>query len=281
MCFKFLSLQVDWLKSLPPRPETILSMMYAAASWALSLSLFSSIVVTLNYAVRRKCPVLIAVPCVMILSFVFCFGILFILNQLKFVPPAQSSGKTMGGSGIILSNSLSKNETAVVLLNGTTEPLGPRVVAIPGQPLLYQRSSTYNMELPSVPFRDDTPWFLKNLSIDIRLNGEMFQRKFSEGFFSFLLYVGSLIFLLCSLGYLFKGSSWSLANLFLASLAFCGVISLLTFLNSPEMQEIIGSFLRNFLPLSLALPVLFIGFGGLVNLYSLLRFAAARRSDDD
>ena len=281
ICFRFLSLRVDWVKNLPPKPETVLTLMLSAASWALSLSLFSSIVITLNYAVMRKCPVLISMPCVMILSFVLCFGVSFILAQLKTVPPAQSSGIAMGDKGIILSNSLNKNETAVILLNGVSDPLGPRVVAIPGQPLSYHRLSNINIDLPAVPFKDDTPWFIKNISIDIRLNGEMLQRKYSEGFFSFLFYTGSLIFLLCSLGCFFKGSAWPLANLFLASLAFCGVISLVTFLNSPEMQDIIGSFLRNILPVSFALPILFLGFGGLLNLYSLLRFAARRRYDDE
>jgi len=280
-CLKFLSLWVEWAKSMPPKPETALTMIIAAAHWALSLSLFSSIAVSLNYAVRRKCLALFSIICVMTLSFVFSFGISFVLFHLNSVPPAHSPGIQMGDKGIILSNSLGKNETAVILLNGIADPLGPRVVAIPGQPLTYQGSSNANINIPPVPFRDDTPWFLKNLSIDIRLNSEMFRLKFANGFFPFLFYAGSLIFMLCSLAYIFRSSSWPLANLFLASLAFCGVFSLLTFLNSPEIQETIGSFLSNIIPVSLALPFSFLIFGGLLNVYSLLSFAAKRRSDDD
>jgi len=278
---RFLSLRVDWARSLPPKPETALTLLISAAHWALSFSLFSSIIISLNYAVRRKCKALLSVPCIMLLSFFLCFGISFLLDQWKSVPPSQSIGIPLGSEGLILSNSLSKNETAVVLLNGSSEPFGPRVTAIPDLPLTYSNSATTNFDLPLVPFGDDTPWYLKNLSIDIRLNAEMFQRKFLEGFFPFFIYVGSLIFLLCSLGYVMKFSVWPLANLFLASLAFGGILTLITFLNTPEIQEVIDSFLNKLIPTTLALPLFFLGFGLLLNAYSLLTFAAKRRLDYD
>jgi len=280
-CFRFLTLRVEWAKNLPPRPETALTLLLAAANWALSLTLFSTIIISINYAVRRNCFALISIVSVIVLSLLFTFGISIILAQMNFVPPAQSPGISMGDKGIILTNSLSKNETAVILLNGTAEPLGPRVAAIPNQPLVFHSTSNASVNLPPVPFRDDTPWFLKSISIDIRLNAEMIQRKFSEGFFPLLFYAGSLIFMLCSLNFIFRASNWPLANLFLSSLASCGILSLVGFLNTPEMQEIIGSFLRNIIPAALALPVFFMIFGGLLNIYSLLSFAAKRRSDDD
>jgi len=167
------------------------------------------------------------------------------------------------------------------LLNGTADPLGPRVIAIPDQPMAYHRTASAGFELPPVPFGDDTPWFLKDVEIDIRLNAEMFQRKFSQGFLSYLFYVGSLIYLLCSLGYVIKFSAWPLANLFLSILAFRGILALNTFFNTQEMQMITASFLNNRIPVVYALPFIFLGFGTLVNLYSLLVFAAKRRVDDD
>ena len=280
-CFKFLTLRVEWTKNLPPRPETTLTLILAAAHWALSLTLISTIIISINYAVRRKCFALISIPCIMILSFLLTYSVSIILSQMNFVPPSQTPVVKMGDKGIILTNSINKNETAVVLLNGTTEPLGPRVVAIPGQPLAFQNIANNNVNLPPVPFRDDTPWFLKNLSIDIRLNAEMIQRKFSDGFFPFLLYAGSLIFMLCSLSFIFRASNWPLANLFLSSIASYGILALISFLNTPEMQEIIASFLRNIIPLTFALPFFFLIFGGLLNIYSLLSFAAKRRFDND
>jgi len=176
---------------------------------------------------------------------------------------------------------LNRNETAIVLLNGTADPLGPRVISIPDQPIAYHRAGSQSVDLPPVPFGDDTPWFLKNIDIDVRLNAEMFQRKFSEGFYSYLLYVGALIYLLCSLGYGIKFSVWPLANLFLTTLVFRGILALNTFFNTREIQQVAASFLENKIPTSKALPYIFIGFGSLINVFSFLIFAAKRRVDDD
>ena len=278
---KFVSLRVDWAKILPSKPETSLSLLIAAGHWALSLTLFSTIAIALNYAVRRNCPALMALICSITLSFLFSFGISTVLKQWKLVPPAQSAGITMGGKGLILSNAINSSETSVILLNGTDEPLGPRVIAIPGQPLSYQRSAAADFALPQVPFGNETPWFLNSLTIDIRLNAEMFQKKFSQGFFSYLFYAGALIFMLCSLGFLLKFSVWPLANLFITVLVFRGILALNTFINTAEMQEIISSFLNGKFPADIALPVVYLGFGLLINLYSLLVHAAKRRVDDD
>jgi len=278
---KFLSLRVDWAKNLPPKPETSLTLLISAAHWALSLALYCSIIISLNYAVRRSFFVLMSLICVMSLSFLFSYGISSALKQWKSVPPVQSSGITLGGKGLILSNKLNKSETAVILLNGTSDPLGPRVIAIPDQPLAYQRTASAGFDLPLIPFGDNTPWFLKDIDIDIRLNAEMFQRKFSEGFFSYLFYAGSLIYLLCSLGYAIKFSVWPLANLFLSTLIFRGILALNTFFNTQEIQQTASAFLQNKIPVENALPLIFLGFGTLVNLYSLLVFAAKRRVEND
>nr|AGS51921.1 hypothetical protein [uncultured bacterium contig00002] len=220
----------------------------------------------------------------MILSAAFTFGISFVLEQWKSVPPAQTAGIQLGDKGLILSNSLNRNETAVILLNGTSDPLGPRVTSVPGQPLVFQEAvfaAGTSYDLPPVPFGDNTPWFLKDLSIDIRLNAELFQKKFIEGIIPFFIYVCPLIFMLCSLGYAIKFSAWPLANFFLGILAFRGILALETFFNSPEMQEIISSFLRNAIPVSFAVPLIFCIFGLLVCLYSVLVFIVRRRLDND
>nr|AGS52371.1 hypothetical protein [uncultured bacterium contig00073] len=183
---------------------------------------------------------------------------------------------------MILSNSLNRNETAVVLLKGTDDPVGPRVIAVPGQPLVFQETAaSSSFDLPPVPFGNDTPWFLNSLAIDIRLNAEMFQRKFNEGLIPYLIYVFPLIFLLCSLGNVIKFSVWPIANLFLGILAFYGVLSLETFLNMPEMQYIIDSYLNGMIPVTLAVPLIFLGFGILLNLYSVLAYVARRKDNDE
>ena len=284
---KYLSLQVDWAKILPPKPETPLTLLIAAAHWALALTLFSSIILTINYIVRREYFPLVSILTVMVLSIVFCFGISFALNKMKSAPSSTVEGIQLSEKGLILSNSLSRNVTAIILLEGTANPYGPRVTAIPGQPLAYieglpsaDANQNAALNLPPIPFTDNTPWFLKSFDIDIRINAEMFQQKYSEGILSYLIYVGSFIFILCSLGYLIKFSVWPLANLFLAMIVFRGVISLGTLLNAPEIQNVIGVFLNNKILTSLALPLLFAGFGVLVYIYTMLTAAAKRKNDN-
>jgi len=182
---------------------------------------------------------------------------------------------------LILSNTLNRNETAVVLLDGMSNPHGPRVTAIPNRPLVFQQSSNAVFNLPPVPFGEDTPLFMKSLAADIRLNSEMFTLKFTEGLISYLIYAGSLIFLLCSLGYAMKFSVWPLANVFLGALAFRGVLALCTFFTTQDVLEIAGSFVNNLIPVSLTIPLVFIVFGILINIYSLLVFASKRRVDND
>jgi hypothetical protein len=278
---KLLDLRVDWVKSLPPRPETALTLFISAAHWALSLALFSSVLLTFNYVVRRKIFPLFSIIIVIGLSLVFCFGISFTLNRLQSVPSEQKEGIQMGQEGLILSTAMNRNVTTIILLEGTANPLGPRVTAIPGQPLIFHQSTRADFELPPIPFTDETPWFLRNLSIDIRQNSNILQELFAENIFLYLIYIGSLLFLLCILGYAIKFSAWPLANLFLAALAFRGILAITTFINSPEIQQVIGSFLGNLIPARLALPVLFVSFGILVYLYLLLTSLIKRRIDDD
>jgi hypothetical protein len=221
----------------------------------------------------------LGVVCLLILSLGFSFGISVALRQWTLVPPATITGKSVGGPGLILSNSLSRNETAVVLLNGPDDPGGARVVAIPGRPLAYQEHAPQALTLPPIPFGDETPWFLKSLAIDIRLSATQMQMRISNGLFRFLVYDGALIFLLGSLSFILRISVWPLANLFLGCLTLRGLLAAETFFNSPEMQDLFGSFLENRMPVELAVPSIFIICGSLIYLYSILVYIAKKRSD--
>ena len=279
---RFLSLWVDLARQLPQKPETVLTLLVTAASWALSLTLYSSILLALSYAARRKYFAPATVVCLMVLSLCFQYGASIALDHWKAVPPAQSNVRPLGKDGLILSNSLSRSGAAVVLLKGAADPLGPRVTVIPGRPMSFQASTTSeSLDLPPIPFGDDTPWFLKSLAIDFRLCGEQLQGRFNEGSHSYFIYAGALIFLLCSLGFIVKLSVWPLASLFIGILSFRGILAIETFFNSPEMQEIFDSFFEKMLPSSLAVPLIFFGFGVLVHLYSILVFISRRRGKDE
>ena len=278
--FRFLALHVNWIKTLPPRPETSLTLVIAAAGWALTLTLFSVILLSLSYSARRNYSSMMSVIIIMCLSMFFCLAVSVILKNWESVPPSQTAPIRLGSDGLILSNSLNRNNMSVILLKGNTESLGPRVTSLPDQPLIFHEGTVANFYLPPVPFADDTPWFLKSLAIDIKLNSDVLQSRFNESFFSFLIYAGSLIFLLSSFGYIIKISAWPLVNLFLGILIFRGILTFQRFINTPEILDTISSFAKNMIPASLALPVIFIGAGALMHLYSFLVFITRRRVDD-
>ena len=279
---RFLTLWVEWVRYLPPKPESSLTLLITAAHWALSLTMYFTILLNLSYAARKNYSIPVTMISVIIVSLFLNFGISFLLYNWKHVPPAEVTGRQMGESGLILSSSLNKNEAAVILLKGTAEPLGPRVTSIPDRPLMFHESTAnVNISLPPIPFGDDTPWLLQSAIIDLRLNAEQLQQRFNESFLSYFIYVGALIFMLSSLGFIIKLSVWPLANLFLGILAFRGVLALETFLNSPEMRDVFGSLPGNIMSNVMAVPIIFFFFALLVNTYSILVFIAKRRDDNE
>jgi hypothetical protein len=282
---RFLTIRLDWVRSLPAKPELILPEIIAASHWALSLSVYSSLLLALSYAVRNRVFAPAAAACLIILSLGFSFGISLGLQNWENVTPAAVSVQPLGGPGLILTNTQGPNETSIVLLKGPAELHGPRVAAIPDRPLVYQAEPAgpggTALDLPPVPFGDNTAWFLKSVAIDLRLNAEHLRLQSSAGPLPFLIYAGALVFFLCALGFIFKISAWPLANLCIACLAFRGVLALETFFNAPEMLDVFDSFLKGRLPPGLTVPLIFCGLGILLYLYSLLAYAAKRRSGDE
>ena len=277
---RFLAARIEGAGAIPPQPEIVLAELIAAARWALSLSLYGGILIGLSYSVRKKVLTFNAVLCIAVLSLGFTCGAGSILKSWENVPPAASQRLPLGGPGLIVSNNANPGGTSVVLLHGPSDP-GPRVIAVPGSPLVYgEEFSTWNVSgLPSSIFMDESPWFLRSLAIDLRLSAENLQERFNAGLFPFLLYAGSLIIFLTSLTFIFKFTAWPLANLFLGCLAFRGILALEIFLISPEMQGVFDSFFQNRLPVSLVVPFIFCGVGILAYLYSVLVFLAKRRDD--
>ena len=278
--FRFLALWVQRMRYLPLENEAVLASLIAAVRWALSVALYGSILLGLSYAARQRIFAPVAAACVIVLCLAFTFGITSGLERWELVSPQQYSARPLGGPGLILSQA----GTSVVLLNGPEEPQGPRVTAIAGRPLAYQAQSSgpnTGRPLPPLPLGEDSPWFLKSMAIDFRLNAELLSQRLALGIVPFFIYSGALVFLLASLGFLFKLSVWPLANLCAGALVFRLILSLETFLNSPEMQDVFESFLGNRLPVSLSVPFIFCGFGLLVNVYSLLVYLAKRRRNEE
>ena len=279
---RFLAIRLDWVRSLSHQPESILAALIAAARWAASLALYGSILLALSLRERESIFTPAAVLIIAVLAIGFTYGIDEALKSWEHVPSAKVVAQPIGGPGLILANSGRASSAALVLLEGPARPEGARVVGIPGRPLQYQaefagRDMAF-AGLPPAPFVDNTPWFLKSLAIDFRLSAENMRRLLSQGIIPFLTYAIPLIFLLCSLSFIFRFSAWPLADLFLGCLAFRGILALETFFNSPEMQDIFGEFLQDRLPVSLAAPLIFCGAAALAFLYSFLAHFGKRQS---
>jgi hypothetical protein len=277
----FLAVHVEWVRTVPRKPGTVLTSLVAAGHWALPLAVYGALLLSLSYAARGRVFAPPAAVCLFALSLGFSFGASLGLEHWGHVPPANFSGKVLGEPGLILTNGMSGSETVIVLLKGPAEPGGPRVAAVPGRPLIYQEEAPADIILPPIPFKNESPWFLKSIAIDLRLSAEQLEQRYNAGPLPFLVYAGALLFFLSSLGFILKLSAWPLANLFLGCLAFRGVLALEVFFNSAEMQDVFDSFLENRMPLSLIVPLIFCGFGLLVHIYSVLVYIAKRRDDED
>ncbi|MCL2879323.1 MAG: hypothetical protein FWF29_03675 [Treponema sp.] len=278
---RFLVLKVQWIRYLPAADESPLTLLVSSAHWALSLALFGAILTSLSYTARLKIFAPAAFAGIVILSLVFSFGVSLGLERWSLVPAGHSGAVIPGGAGVIAS----QGTTSVVLLNGPQDPRGPLVISIADRPLLYRPQAAgpnnTSLVIPPLPLGSDSPWFLKSIAIDLRLNAEQFQSSFAEGAVPFIIYAGALIFFLASLGFLFKLSVWPLANLCVGALVFRLILSFETFINSPEMHDTFASFTGNYIRDSLVVPLIFCVFGVLVIIYSALVYAAKRRKNED
>jgi len=254
------------------------------AAWkALPVALYLSILLSLCNTVRLKIPIPFAISCVIILSCVFTAGASLGITRARTMRVAlRSASPLQGEPGLILSRS----DNSMILLKESSEIMGPRVVSIPGRPLIYQQTPVgpHNtvLNLPALPFSNDTPWFIRSLDIDINLSAGQLESRLEQNFFSFAVYAFSLILLLGSMRFILELSQWLLANLFMGALVFRGVLILETFINAREINGLLDSFLAGRVPPGLISPLVFTALGVLIILYTLLvRIARPRRGIDD
>jgi hypothetical protein len=276
---RFLAVRAGWAGIMSQRPESVLGGIIAAARWSLSLGIYGGVILGLSYTARNKVFAPIAVLLIGALSLTLASVVSQGLQNWGNVPPVVNTVQPLGGPGLIMANNTRLDGTAVVLLQGPSNP-GPRVVAVSGRPLDFQAEFPGRdvTAVPSGPFGDGgNSWFLQSIAIDLRMSGENLWRLFNEGLFPFLVYAGSLIVLLTSCLFIFRFSTWPLANVFLGCLAFRGILALEIFFNSRDMQDVFGSFLQNVLPVSLAVPFIFCAIGVLAYVYSFLVFVIRRR----
>jgi hypothetical protein len=253
----------------------------AEAAWkAIPPALYFSLLLTLSYTVRRRMKVFPAITGVIILAFAFSVASSIGISRtgalgtiFKPVSPIKAN------PGLIVS----QGENSIILLRESSDISGPRLVSIPGKPLIYQEvpfgPNNSILPIPAIPFEDDTPWFIKSIGIDFSLSARELKSRFRENILYFAFYAFSLILLLSSTRSLLDLSQWPLANLFLGALIFRLVLSLETVLNTREINKLLGSFLGSRVPPSCITPLALCAVGALVLLYVFLTEIARSSSE--
>ena len=274
--FKLLASWVDFARIIPLQERPWEDA--AETAWKiLPIALYLAILLTLSYSARRNVGIPLSIIAILSFGCLFALGASLAISRADVLKPALKQGLSLKtGPGLILRRS----ENAVVLLRESDDTLGPRVVSIPGQPLLYQQlplgPNNTVLSLPDLPFGDDTPWFIRSIILDCSLSAREIKNRYEWNFLSFAAYVFSLVLLLVSFRFLLELSQWPLANIFLGALVFRGVLALETFLNTREINALIGSFLTSRIPVMLITPSVFSSLGLLIILYTLLSRIAKR-----
>ena len=254
------------------------------AAWkALPAALYLSILLTLSYTARRKMSILLSITGIVVLGCAFSLGLSMGIIRggamnLALKPVSPLHGKP----GLILSRS----DNAIILLKESSEVRGPRVVSLPGRPLIYQElpagPNNTVLSVPALSLGDESPWFLRSIAIDFSLGAGELEDRLERDMRSFAVYAFSLILLLASLRFILELSQWPLANIFLGALAFRGVLALETFVNAQEINALVGSFLTRKVPPAMITPVVFSALACLIIFYTLLtRIVRPRSIEDD
>jgi hypothetical protein len=282
---RFLAIRLEWTRLLTLQPEALQSELVVAVRWALSFALYCSIILGLCFISREQVFTLSAILCMALLAVGFAYGVSLGLENLESMAAEKIPAKPIGGPGLILANPMRPTGTAVVLLDGPSNPGGARVVVAPDRAMLYHETFPGKALSPSVmslaPIGEESPWIFKSIAIDLRLSAENMRQRYSEGLLSFLVYTGALVVLLISFLFIMDFSAWPLANFFLCCLVFRAVLFLENLLNSPSMQDFFDSLLKNYMPLSAVVPLLFCIVASLIYLYTFLVYLTKRKSGNE
>ena len=283
---RFLAIRLDWARLLTMQPEALQNEVAVAAQWALSFSLYCSIILSLCFISRERVFALLAIPCIAVLAIGLTYGACYGLDTLGSFILGKRTTPPVGGPGLILANPIRPTGTAVVLLDGPARPGGARIIINFDRPMLYQETfpgkDAFPSSIPLAPIGgEESPWLFNSIAIDLRLSAENIQRLYNEGLMPFLVYTGALIVLLISFLFIMDLSAWPLANFFLCCLAFRGVLALETLLHTSDIQNFFNSYLQNYLPVSVVVPMLFCVAGLLIYLYTFLVYLTRRKTSNE
>jgi hypothetical protein len=267
----FSGIWVDFAASVPARSVLEFSDLIPALLWALPFALYLGILLSMNYAFRRKVNGFFAFITVGILYSGFVFGTAAFIDNLRSAPIqplALHAGRTLGGKGLMLHSA----DTVFILLEDPALQSAARVVSIPDEPFIYQADgNTGGDTVPlKAPFRRPNNPIFDDIRIDFALSAAFLAERFNGGFAPFASWALSLVLLQVSVSLIFNIGIWPLANLFFGALLLRGILALEVFINSADVQYIINDFLRNSIPDWYISPIIFTCLAVLMLIYVLL-----------
>ena len=267
----FTGIWVDFAASVPARSVLELSGFVPALMWALPFALYLGILLSMNYAFRRKVNGFFAFIIVGIIYSGFIFGTSIFIDNLRsapFQPLALHAGRTLGSKGLMLHSA----DTVFILLQDPGLRSAARVVSIPDEPFIYQaEGNTGGDTVPlKVPFRRPNNPIFDDIRIDFALSAGYLAERFRGGFAPFASWAFSLVLLQLSVSLIFNIGIWPLANLFFGALLLRGILALEVFINSADIQYVINDFLRNSIPHWYISPAIFTGLAVLMLIYVVL-----------
>ncbi|GMO58520.1 MAG: hypothetical protein Ta2G_18590 [Termitinemataceae bacterium] len=274
----FLRIWVHAITRVPQISNLLLVNVLNQLEWVLPLTLYLTIIFSMNYAKRHKTPSLAAFIIVVGLSAVFTWAGQKGLDNAKNmdVPPFIQKKHTLGKSGLILS----RGQTVYTMLDDPALATGSRVVSIPGEPLIYQELPLdidgNVLDAPPIPFRLQDLEHTSVLS-DFTRSGKYLAARYDQGLYQFGSWVLALILVLTAFSFLFEIGDWHLANVFLGLLIFRGLLAFEVFFNSPGIQEYVYGFLRGAVGTWLVSPFVFTVIAVLILIYIILYFLALEK----
>jgi hypothetical protein len=244
----------------------------SAVPWALYIALL----LTSSYAFRRSIAPGILIFLGIILALGFSLGAILGASRLEQMAGIGPSIRTSipGGPGAIL-----QTDGGLALLPlGPHQEEGPLVTASADGSLEYKKTRRIGGSiLGRIRFglkENSVPFFLSALVQDVDRCSEGLAAAYSKGLSVLAVQLCAQAFLLLSFWFILDITAWPMANLFLGSLIFRGILSFAALVNSTEAEGIIGGFMP--LPLDGALlgPLVLFAMGAAVYLYSAVHALA-------
>jgi hypothetical protein len=268
----FLHVWIVAASLVPARVFARLADFMPSAEWALTFTLYLTILMSMSYACRIRAPAFAAFMLLFMLAFGFTCSVSLGISRLAATdaPPFEIKHKTLGKPGLILSG----HGTTVVLLDEPSEALGERVVSPGGRPLYYQPNPAEPdgepAPLPSIQFGIRNIPLFDSLLLDFSLAAQELSARFAEGPVSYAAYVGAIIFILLSLAAVLDIGAWPLANIFIGAVLFRLILSFEVFICDRGTLEYLAGVLGRWIPRYLTEPAIIGAIGVLLVLYSVL-----------